>query len=204
MAGTADGTGVVMTPVTVDTPVEEVQAAGEEGPAPRGKDSPSTGGRRLTVVLVAGAVAVLLLVAAAAAAVAVWVGDQTRDGRRDDAAAAARNLAVALTSINHDTADADVQRVIDASTGDFRNLFTQNLGSYTDVVRQGEVVSTGEVLDAGVQRLEGDEAYVIVAVRSDVKNKQVPDGESRNYRMMIEMQQQDAGDWLATRVDFVP
>ncbi|MFR9806827.1 hypothetical protein ACL02T_31720 [Pseudonocardia sp. RS010] len=159
------------------------------------------GRRRLLVALAAAAV---LLLGATVWAGALFLGDRATDQRKAAVLDTARTVGATLTTISHDTAKQDIQRVVDASTGDFGDLFRSNTQAYVGVIKDGAVTSTGKVDEAGIQSLDGDTAKTLVAVSSTVKNKTVPDGEQRYYRMMIEMKHQDDGRWLVSNVEFVP
>jgi Mce-associated membrane protein len=60
------------------------------------------------------------------------------------------------------------------------------------------------VTEAGISDMDGDVAHVLLAVQSTVRNKAAADGESRTYRMDLQMERQDDASWLVSRVDFVP
>jgi Mce-associated membrane protein len=122
---------------------------------------------------------------------------------RDAVLAASRQAAVNLVSVNYNTADADIQRVRDSSTGDFASLFGQNTDSYAGVVKQGKVISTGQVTEAGVESLDGDDAQVIAGISSKVQNTQVPQGETRQYRVEMSMHYED-GAWKVAKMEFIP
>ncbi|KLL12548.1 hypothetical protein BL254_22255 [Protofrankia sp. BMG5.30] len=149
-------------------------------------------------------VLVVVLVATTVVFSLRWQNGHAADARRNDAVAAARQVALNLTSINFNTADADVNRLISGATGDFRNLFTQNLDSYVDIVKQNQVVTTGQVTEAGVQDINANIAHIILAVQSTVRNTAVSNGEVRTYRMALQMERHGDGSWLVSRVDFVP
>lgn len=167
-----------------------------------GEDRPLVRGRGLAGLVALLVVTVLLLGAAITAGV-FWAHGQSAAAGRENALSAARQTAVNLTSIDFSRAEEDVRRVLDGSTGDFGGLFTQNLDSYVGVVKDGEVVTTGEVTEAGIEKYDGETATAVVAVRTTVKNKTVPNGEQRFYRLVEQMEYQD-GRWLVSRVEFVP
>ncbi|MCF7549537.1 hypothetical protein [Pseudonocardia sp. WMMC193] len=70
-------------------------------------------------------------------------------------------------------------------------------------MKEGRVVTTGEVTEAGIEKIDGDTASAVVAVKTTVKNKTVPNGEQRFYRLVEQLERQD-GRWLVSRVEFVP
>ncbi|GAA4689212.1 hypothetical protein GCM10023215_26740 [Pseudonocardia yuanmonensis] len=181
---------------------EPAAAAGTDDADPGGEERPTLGGRGLAGLVALLVVTVLLLGAAITAGV-FWAKGAAVDVGRENALSAARQTAVNLTTIDFSHAEDDVRRVLDGSTGDFGGLFTQNLDSYVGVVKDGEVVTTGEVTEAGIEKYDGETATAVVAVRTTVKNKTVPDGEQRFYRLVEQLEHQD-GRWLVSRVEFVP
>jgi Mce-associated membrane protein len=174
----------------------------EPGGGPAGEAPPLTRGARAGLIVLSAGVAVLL--AAGAVFGLQWWGSVAESNRRTEVVDAARQVALNLTSINFESADADVNRVIDGSVGEFRDLFIQNLDSYVEVVKDNEVLTTGQIAESGLSDLTGDVAHVLVAVQSNVRNKAAPDGEVRTYRMDLQMERQGNGSWLVSRVDFVP
>jgi Mce-associated membrane protein len=183
-------------------------AADETGPAEDSSEvepaesEPLLRGRGLTGMVALLVVTVLLLAAAITAGV-FWANGAAEQADRENALSAARQTAVNLTTIDFNRAEEDVRRVLDGSTGDFGGLFTQNIDSYVGVVKDGEVVTTGEVAEAGVEKYDGNTASAVVAVKTTVKNKTVPNGEQRFYRLVEQMEKHD-GRWLVSRVEFVP
>jgi Mce-associated membrane protein len=182
-----------------DTEAEPVSGTDDGGAV---SDDRPLRGRGLFGLIALLVVTVLLLAAAVTAGV-FWAKGSGTDAHRENALSAARATAVNLTSIDFSHAEEDVRRVLDGSTGDFGGLFTQNLDSYVGVVKEGEVVTTGEVAEAGIEKFDGDTASAVVAVKTTVKNKTVPQGEQRFYRLVEQLEYQD-GRWLVSRVEFVP
>ncbi|MDN5913774.1 MAG: hypothetical protein L0I76_01420 [Pseudonocardia sp.] len=148
------------------------------------------------------AVFVLMLVAAVVAGL-LWNSGRAAEADRQAALEAAQEAAIGLTSINFETAEQDVRRVIEESTGDFGNLFKQNLDSYIGLVKESKIATQGEVTGAGLDSIDGGTARVVLAVKANVSNQSVPKGEPRFYRMVTELEKKD-GEWLVSRVEFVP
>ncbi|MEU7812030.1 hypothetical protein [Pseudonocardia sp. NPDC049154] len=151
---------------------------------------------------VIGLVVLLVLLGTTVATLVLWLVDRAGEADRAAALDAARAAAVALSSISAETADADVQRVIDSGTGEFGDLFRQNLDSYVQMVRDSKVGSTGEITEAGLVSADANSAEALVAVRSEVRNAQSPDAEPRLYRMKLDLVKE--GDrWLVGTLNFV-
>lgn len=154
-----------------------------------------------TIDRVAAVATVVLLVAAVAAAT-VWGFSRADEAETRAAVSAAREAATALTTIKFDSAPANVQNVVDRSTGEFAAMFSQNSDSYVKLVQESKIDTAGQVLEAGVESQESNIVRTLVAMRSTVRNQSVPDGEQREYRMKLEMTKED-GQWLVSRVDFL-
>lgn len=178
---------------------------GTDEPRPTGGAAPADGDGPVPSPVVRRGVLVAFFLALVAAVVSGIVWNTGRAAESDRAAAleAAQNAAVMLTSINHETAEQDVRRVVEDSTGDFGGLFAQNLDSYIALVKESKVSTQGEVTGAGIDSIDASAARAILAVKANVSNQSVPNGEPRFYRMVTELEKKD-GEWLVSRVEFVP
>lgn len=153
------------------------------------------GDRRLPVL--AWALSVLLVVALAGLVVAVVALRQqdTRNDSRMSVMQAARQMTHDFTTYKYDTWDADAQRVIDGSTGQFKQEFSDAAGSVKTSVVSGKVTSTGEVLEAAVQSIDTDSAQILMVADAVVTNAAQDGAKRRHYRIKLEMVRE--GDrWL--------
>ncbi|GAA4546452.1 hypothetical protein [Pseudonocardia xishanensis] len=151
-----------------------------------------------TLVAVVAVLAVLTGVLAVAAASA--------DRRADDEAqvlAMARQTALNLTSTDPANANAGFAHLQEAATGRFAADLSAQAESFVRVIQSAGVNSTGTVSEAGIQRLDGDHAEVVVVVDATVKNIRTPDGEPRQWRMHMDLQRQSDAQWLVSGLDFV-
>lgn len=114
----------------------------------------------------------------------------------------ARQVVVNLTTLNHASADADINRILAGTTGTFRDQFSNASGSFRQVLDTGQVDSTGDIKEAGLIDANDDTAHVLVAAASTVKNTDAPNGESRVYRMKVTLEHVDNA-WLVSNVEFV-
>jgi len=150
----------------------------------------------------AGVTAVALL-----AGLTGWLGYRAyerhqADARRDLFIQVARQGAVNLTTISYKEIDADVQRIIDLSTGSFRDDFEQRSKPFIEVVKAAQSKSEGTVTDAGLESQRGDSAQVLVAVA--VKSQTAGGEEApREWRMRIEVRSV-GDDARVSNVVFVP
>lgn len=146
--------------------------------------------------------ALVLLLATTITSGLFWLSGKSAQADRAAALVAAESATTALTSINFDTADQDIQRVIQAGTGEFGGLFQQNVESYVQMVKDSQVTSTGKVTSAALTSADANAAQALVAVSGTVKNASTPQEQQRLYRMRIDMVKE--GDrWLVSKLEFV-
>ncbi|WP_319452186.1 MULTISPECIES: hypothetical protein [unclassified Mycobacterium] len=117
---------------------------------------------------------------------------------------AAKTAATNLTTINFQTVDADVARVLDGATGEFYESFLQRSADFKQVVRDAQSVSTGIVTDAHLVSLIGTRAKVFVAATVTTTTAVgKPHPEPRAWRLQITIDK--VGDaYKAAAVEFQP
>lgn len=151
--------------------------------------------------------AVILLICAflSASGYMVWNHNETieRNQRAANILAGARQGVVNLTSMDFNKAKEDVQRVIDSSTGQFRDDFQARAKDFTTVVEQSKVVTQGTVNAAAVQAVNGDFALVLVAATSHITNAAGAKDEPRNWRLKVTVKN-DGGQYKMSNVEFIP
>ncbi|CAJ1580530.1 tetratricopeptide repeat protein [[Mycobacterium] wendilense] len=157
-----------------------------------------------------------LLVGAVAALLALglvgglgWLGwsvyqQQQAEQKRDVFVQVGRQAAINLTTIDFEDAEAGVQRILDSATGTFYDDFSQRSGPFTEVVKQAQSKSSGEVTAAGLESEEGDRAQVLVAVTVQTSNAGAPEQAPRMWRMRISVENTDDGQTKVSNVEFVP
>ena len=164
------------------------------------------GGLRAVLGGTVGLTLWLVLVAALVAA-SVFFGLRVRAAEqraqdRDAALTAARQQALNLTSVDGTDLEGDLDLVLAGASGQFRTEFAAQAERLKQVLTENEVRAEGRVLDAGLVRADEDSATAVVVVDSLVRNKSVPDGQNRNYRMQLELDH--VGDrWLTSSLQFV-
>jgi Mce-associated membrane protein len=125
------------------------------------------------------------------------------DTLRNRFLAAGRQGALNLTTINYTEADADIQRILDSSTGQFHNDFSKRAPAFSDVVKQAQSKTEGSITEAGVESVTGDSAGVLVAVAVNTSNTGAANQPPRHWRMRIDVQK--VGDTVKiSNVGFVP
>ncbi|MCU1693275.1 MAG: hypothetical protein JWM64_2366 [Frankiales bacterium] len=168
-------------------------------------DAPSPGG--LVGALGRVGTGVWLLLVLALVVVGVVYGLQLRsahatESRRADALQAAKQEALNLTSVDGTGIEQDLQRVLEGASGQFREEFEGQSKSLAGVLKDNKVTAEGKVLDAGLSRFDDRSATAVVIIDSDVSNKAIPKGQTRTYRMQLELER--VGDrWLTSSLQFV-
>lgn len=155
--------------------------------------------------LAAGAAVVLVCAALGTSGYAVWYHRKTVDERQRAAefAAAARQGASTLMSIDPNKARDDVQRIIDDSTGPFRNEMLINAQELVKRVEQSKVSTKGAVKAVAVESMTHDSAVVLVAARAEVTNPDQSKPPPRLWRIVMDLQR-DGGQIKVSKVEFLP
>lgn len=143
-----------------------------------------------------------------AVALTGWAGWRDIDIRRSERAReqmvqAAREGLLALTAVDHREVDAGVQRILDASTGDFHDDFARRADSFKQAARQAQSTSVGTVTEAGLESVDGDRGRVLVALTVMTSNRGVPERKPKAWRTRATVQRTPDGFKVAA-VEFVP
>ncbi|CQD20704.1 membrane protein [Mycobacterium lentiflavum] len=151
------------------------------------------------------AVILLICVFVGASGYMVWQHHETaqRNQRIANFVAGARQGVVNMTSLDFNRAKEDVQRVIDSSTGQFRDDFQQRSKDFTTVVEQSKVVTQGTVNAAAVQSIDGNSALVLVAATSRITNAAGAKDEPRRWRLRVTVTE-DGGQYKMSKLEFIP
>jgi Mce-associated membrane protein len=116
--------------------------------------------------------------------------------------AGARQGIVNMTSLDFNRAKEDVQRVIDSSTGQFRDDFQRSAKDFATVVEQSKVVTQGTVNAATIESLDTHSAVVLVAASSRITNAAGAKDEPRAWRYRVTVTE-DGGQYKMSKVEFV-
>jgi Mce-associated membrane protein len=171
-------------------------------------DEPVRERRRWGLVLkvVAMTLASLCTIALIAASVRMVIihRDQAAEQQRSaEYAAAARQSAVTLMSLDFNKAKEDVQRIIDNSTGQFRDDFKNQADDFIKVAQDSKVITEVTVNATGVESMTNDTAVVLVSATSRVTNAAGAKQEPRSWRLSVNLQR-EGGQIKMSKVEFVP
>ena len=116
---------------------------------------------------------------------------------------AARTGVVALLSIDHSRAKADVQRVLDLSTGAFRDDFQSRADDFIQTAEKSNAVTKGSVAAAALEWSDADRGRVLLAASSQVTNATGARDDPRPWRMSVTVTR-DGDQFKMSDVEFVP
>ncbi|OBH50004.1 hypothetical protein [Mycobacterium sp. E2479] len=116
--------------------------------------------------------------------------------------AAATQRVTALMSIDANHAKEDFQRVIDDSTGDFKNQISVMSGLMAKQAAQSKARSKATVEAVAVESLTDDSAVVLVAAKSDVTNADNTMQPPVVWRLSVDLKR-DGGRLKMSKVDFL-
>ncbi|MFD4462250.1 hypothetical protein [Nocardia sp. NPDC058480] len=152
--------------------------------------------------LAAAAVLVLgLVVGATFTALAARSGSQDED-LRAQYTQTARQAVINLTTIRADSAKEDIERILSVASGEFKSEFDGRVDPFMDVVKQAKVVSTGEVVESGIESVDENSAKVLVAAKQTVSNTGSAEPQQRQYRFRITVAKGDT-EMTVSKVEFV-
>lgn len=135
----------------------------------------------------------------------VWQHRQAtaRQAREAEFVAAAEKGVVALLSLDYHHAKEDVQRVIDASTGTFKDDFVRDADDFVKTAQDSKAVTVGSVSAAALESVNGDSGVVLLAASSKVTNANGAQQDPRSWRMSVTLTR-DGGQVKMSNVEFVP
>ena len=116
---------------------------------------------------------------------------------------AGRDGVLALTTIDHQRVDEDVQRILDTSTGTFRDDFAQRADSFKDAARKAQSKSVGTVVESGFESLDGEFARVLVAAVVMTSNRGSPEQQAKGWRTRVSVVR-DGDVFKVAAVEFIP
>lgn len=151
----------------------------------------------------------VLVVLALAASVALgatrgrdWYAARQTTAAQASATAAARQLAINFVSVDHTRVDADIARVRAGATGDFLKSYTTAADQLKKVLVANKTVSTVQRSEAALVSGDLDSAVALVGVVAPTKNTAVPAGETKTYRMRLELRRVGTA-WKVENLEFV-
>lgn len=208
----AVGTEVTEPPATAEpetTEADDAEHVDTEDADEKAAENPSRTRRQRVgriLAIVAGGIAGLCTVLLIVASVLMVIHDrhqQAEQQRSAEFAAAARQSVVTLMSLDFNKAKEDVQRIIDNSTGQFKDDFKNQADDFVKVAQDSKVVTDVTVNATAVEKMTDNTATVLVSATSRVTNSSGAKQEPRSWRLSVDLQR-DGGQIKMAKVEFVP
>ncbi|WP_286134873.1 hypothetical protein [Mycobacterium sp. UM_Kg1] len=128
---------------------------------------------------------------------------QAQERNRAEFVAAARQAVVTLMSIDFNDPQGSVQRIVDNSTGPFRDEFLGAADDFSRVAKDAKVTTKATATAASVESMTSDSAVVLVSASSTVTNAAGADESPRRWRLTVDLRRE--GDQIKmSKVEFVP
>lgn len=187
--------------------VAEVDERSKDDPVEEDTDDAGRLRRLRPAGLLASFGVLVVLLALMASGYMVWQVRNASDRHRWAAefAAAARKNVVELTSLDFQNPRQAVQRILDVSTGVFKDDFKKNVDDFTKVVEQSQVIEHGTVNATAVDldSMTKDSAVVLVASTAEVTNAAGAKQEPRKFKLIVTLTR-DGDRIRMSKVEFVP
>jgi Mce-associated membrane protein len=184
---------------TITTPAGRAVQAGR-----RSVPLPHAAVARITPKMVWALAALALLASLALGATKgrEWYAARQVEAAQAQAVAAARQLAVNFVTVDYEKVDADTARVKAGATGEFLKSYGASIDELKKVLVANKSISTVQRSEVALVSGDVDSAVALVGVVAPTKNTAVPNGETKTYRMRLELQKVGQ-DWKVENLEFV-
>ena len=183
-----------------ETDEETVEAAAPESRLARWR-------RRLPPLSATSKVAAIVLICAfvGASGYMLWYAHHATERQQLAAnfVAGAKQGVVNMTSLDFNRAKEDVQRLLDSSTGEFRDDFQQRAKDFVSVVQESKVVTQGTINATAVESMGEHSASILVAATSRITNAAGAKDEARVWRLRVTVTE-EGGQYKMSKLEFVP
>ena len=191
-----------------DTPAD-IEAFEAEQPDTAGDDDAAPKRRRWGLILKVVAMTLAIMCTAALITLSVLMVNEHKkvvNNQQQNAefSAAGRQGVVTLMSLDFNSADEDVKRIIENTTGQFRTDFENQAADFVKVAKDSKVITDVTVTSTAVETLEPNRAVVLVAATSRVTNASGAKQEPRAWRLSVSLERVDGGQIKMSKVEFVP
>ncbi|HNM83479.1 MAG TPA: hypothetical protein PKI77_03055 [Mycobacterium sp.] len=116
--------------------------------------------------------------------------------------AAARQGVVNMMAINYNTAQADVQRVLDSATGRFKEDFESTSKDLVKALQEGKILTEVDVKSVALQSMTNESAVVLVSAVSQRGDPKATDRDPRTWRAVVTVNRE--GDQIkVSNLEFV-
>jgi Mce-associated membrane protein len=149
------------------------------------------------------AVAILIFVAALGSSGYFgwqYTQQQDIDSASRAALSSAERFAVTLTSIDTNSVDQNFTHVVEGSTGEFKDIYSQSASQLRQVLIDNKAMSKGTIIDSAVKSASKTKVDVVLFVDQWITNVASPQPRLDRSRVAMTMELID-GRWLASKVE---
>src|SRR6516164_4294784 len=160
--------------------------------------------RRMPMIAAVAAIVLIVCFAGASVYMVLQHHDNIQHHQREAAfVEGAKHGVLNMISLNYNKAKEDVQRVIDSSTGQFKDDFQRSANDFIAVVTQSKTITEGTVNAAAIESMEEDSAVVLVAATSQVTNAPAgKDEPPKVWRLKVTVAEV-GGQYKMSKVEYV-
>ncbi len=160
--------------------------------------------RRAVLPALASVVVVAICALLALSGMMAWQRHAHEQDRQREAeyAAVARQGTINIMSLDFNDAQGSVQRVIDDSTGKFKEEFSSQSEMLVKALEQSKVVTEVKVDAVAVESMSADNAVVLVAAQSVARNAQDERKAPQRFRVAMTLTR-DGGQPKISEVEFL-
>lgn len=149
--------------------------------------------------------AVTILIFVAALGSSGYFGWQYKQQKDVDSASraalsSAERFAATLTSIDTNGVDQNFAQVLDGSTGEFKDMYSQSASQLRQVLIDNKAMSKGTIIDSAVKAGSKTKVEVVLFVDQWITNVASPQPRLDRSRVAMTMELVD-GRWLASKVE---
>jgi Mce-associated membrane protein len=176
-------------------------ARDDTGDAKTPDASPSSPKRWLRYTLTAATI-LIFVAALGSSGYFGWQYKQQKDIDSASRAAlsSAKRFAVTLTSIDTNSVDQNFTQVVDGSTGEFKDMYSQSASQLRQVLIDNKAMSKGTIIDSAVKSGSKTKVDVVLFVDQWITNVASPQPRLDRSRVAMTMELID-GRWLASKVE---
>ncbi|WP_061504107.1 hypothetical protein [Mycobacterium avium] len=186
---------------TRDEPVP-VESTGDDTGDAETHDGPPSPRKRWLHYTLTGVTILIFVAALGLSGYLGWQDKQQKDidnaGRA--ALSSAQRFAVTLTSIDTSSVDQNFTQVVDGSTGEFKDMYSQSASQLRQVLIDNKAMSKGTIIDSAVKSASKTKVDVVLFVDQWITNVASPQPRLDRSRVAMTMELVN-GRWLASKVE---
>jgi len=179
-----------------------VEPAGDDTGDAQTHDAPPSRRKRWLRYTLTAVTIVIFVAALGSSGYFGWQYKQQKDIDSASRAAlsSAERFAVTLTSIDTNSIDQNFAQVVDGSTGEFKDMYSQSASQLRQVLIDNKAMSKGTVIDSAVKSRSKTKVDVVLFVDQWITNVASPQPRLDRSRVAMTMELVD-GKWLASKVE---